>query len=221
MNNNKHEVINGLKKLLGNLIGYFSKTYTEGELQISSKEVGGKVEMIQADGSLAPAPDGEYPMEDGNTYVVAAGIITEIKPAEAPADAQPQDQPVKAESEEDLSAPAEDAPAEAPVDQPADQPSPDAKVAELESKVAELEAKVEEMASAMESMISEMMAKEVESVKSETLSAIQQFNKVVEEMNNNIKTLAKTPVQFSQTNSKPSVQDEKHEKMKNLLNILK
>lgn len=210
----KQEIINGLK----NLLGHFSKTYTEGELQISSKEVGGKVEMVQPDGSLAPVEDGEYPMEDGMTILVKDGQIAEIKSPDQPEDTQIES---VQESEEDLSAPAEDAPADAPVDQPADQPSPDAKVAELESKVAELEAKVEEMASAMESMISEMMAKEVESVKSETLSAIQQFNATVTEMNNNIKTLAKTPVQFSQTNSKPSVQDEKHEKMKNLLNILK
>lgn len=208
--NIKQEIINGLK----NLLGHFSKTYTEGELQISSKEVGGKVEQILQDGSLAPAPDGEYPMEDGMTYVVKDGLITEIKSPEQPEDTQIES---VQESEEDLSAPAE-APVE---DAPADQPSPDAKVAELEGKVAELEAKVEEMAKAMESMIAEMMAKEVESVKSETLSAIQQFTKTVEDMNDNIKTLAKTPVEFSKTNTKPSVQDEKHDKLVQLFNILK
>lgn len=212
--NIKQEIINGLK----NLLGHFSKTYTEGELQISSKEVGGKVEQVQPDGSLAPVEDGDYPMEDGMTYVVKDGLITEIKSPEQPEDTEvvsvedSKDKPEEDKEEEKM----EDVPAEEPV-----QPEEDSKVTELEGKVAELEAKVEEMAKAMESMIAEMLGKEVESLKSETLSAIQQFTKTVEEMNSNIKTLAKTPVEFSKTNDKPSIQDSKHEKMMKLYNILK
>ncbi len=222
--NIKQQIITGLN----NLLSVFAKTYSDSQVKVSQKEVGGKVEMIEADGTLSPAPDGDYPMEDGSTLVVVGGVITEIKSEEKPAEIETETKSEDKEEEMVEEVIEEEAPVEevieeeAPVEEVIEEEAPveESKVAELESKVSELEAKVDEMAKAMELMISEMMSKEVEKVKEETSMAIQEFNKQMLEINQNIKTLAKVPVQFSKTDNRPSVQDDKQEKMIALVNIL-
>lgn len=47
-------------------------------VQISDKAVGGKVELINADGSLSVAPDGEYILSDGFHFIVKDGLISEV-----------------------------------------------------------------------------------------------------------------------------------------------
>lgn len=212
--NIKQQIITGLN----NLLSVFAKTYSDGQVKVSQKEVGGKVEMIEADGTLSPAPDGDYQMEDGSTLVVVGGVITEIKSEEKPAEIETETKSEDKEEEMVEEVIEEEVPVEEVIEEEA--PVEESKVAELESKVAELEAKVDEMAKAMELMISEMMSKEVEKVKEETSMAIQEFNKQMLEINQNIKTLAKVPVQFSKTDNRPSVQDDKQEKMIALVNIL-
>lgn len=54
------------------------KVYSDAELNISAKEVGGKVELVNADGTLAPAPDGEYKMQDGFSFTCQGGQIAAI-----------------------------------------------------------------------------------------------------------------------------------------------
>lgn len=85
---------------------------------VDKLEVGGMVEVVAEDKSLAPAPAGEHELADGMTLVVdEAGVITEVK---TPTDAAPE---VEVEV-----APAE--PSEAEL---------------MKKKIAELEAQIEEM----------------------------------------------------------------------------
>lgn len=75
--NIKAELYKALKMMVGQF-EEIEKVYTESEIKISDKIVGGKVEMIQPDNTLAPAPDGDYKMEDGSMYSVKDGVITAI-----------------------------------------------------------------------------------------------------------------------------------------------
>ena len=43
--------------------------------------IGMKVDVIAADGTIAPVVDGEYPLEDGSIIVTIGGMISEMKPA--------------------------------------------------------------------------------------------------------------------------------------------
>lgn len=53
--------------------------------------VGTAVSLVGEDGTAAPAPDGEYTAADGSVIVVAAGVVSEIKPAPAPAEPAAQE----------------------------------------------------------------------------------------------------------------------------------
>jgi hypothetical protein len=79
--NIKKEMVKTFKNLLG---VYFGKVYTADEIKISDKVVGGKVEQVQADGSLTPIPDGDYVMEDGFSFTTKDGVITSIVGEDAP-----------------------------------------------------------------------------------------------------------------------------------------
>ena len=53
-------------------------------VEAESFEVGKTVQIVAADGTKSPAPEGEHKLQDGTTIVVDAnGVITEVKPAEA------------------------------------------------------------------------------------------------------------------------------------------
>ena len=97
---------------------------TEGiVLNISAKEAGGEISVIDEDGSN-PAPVGEYVLEDGSSIVVSEeGVIAEIKEADAE---------IEKEEEEDMEAEKE----EKPVDAPKEEVNPlDGRVDALESKL--------------------------------------------------------------------------------------
>lgn len=48
------------------------------DYKIEAREVGQKVEVVDAEGNLMPAPDGAYEFEDGFKFMVKDGMISEI-----------------------------------------------------------------------------------------------------------------------------------------------
>lgn len=54
------------------------KIYNDGDIKLSDKVVGGKVELVDANGELMTAPDADYKMEDGTEFTVVDGLITKI-----------------------------------------------------------------------------------------------------------------------------------------------
>ena len=182
------------------------KVWSESEIKISQQEVGGKVELINADGTLSPAADGEYEMEDGFKFTVKDGQITAIDGQEAPAESETKekDAPVEAAEETKTDAPAEETPAD-------DKPN----------EVADLKAFVETLAGTVADL-----AAQVESLKGSTEVAatkqdVAEFNKEVTELHETIKKLAKVPVEFSKTNMNNRVRDDYDEKVKNLQSMFK
>src|SRR5690348_2950449 len=69
----------------------FEENQPAPELQISELVVGGKVEVINSDGSLSPAPDGTYKVDD-NEIEVKDGLIESINgEKETPKETAPVD----------------------------------------------------------------------------------------------------------------------------------
>lgn len=198
-----------LLKTLKNIVGiYFDKVYAPNELHISQKEVGGKVELVSADGTLAPAPDGAYVMEDGFSFEVKDGQIASIVDGN---DAAPTDQ-VKAASQpaDDTGIDTEDAGVDKEDDQTDKEDDADDKA--LLQKITELEAKIDALTQA----IADINAKPVAASKDEVNAFAKQF----EELNANIKTLAKVPVEFSKTTTSNIVKDNKEQKLIELARML-
>jgi outer membrane murein-binding lipoprotein Lpp len=199
----KKQLIESFKNLLGL---YFEKVFTYDQIKISDKAVGGKVEMIQADGSLGPVEDGDYVMDDGFSFTIKDGQIASIVGEDAP---EVVDVVEEVEAGEEKKEDEEEKMEEPVVEEPV-QSEEDNKVAELEAKVAELESKIDSILNSMEMMKSE---------KDEAKEAIQEFNKQVAQLNDNIKTLAKVPVEFSKTNKTPLAEESKMEKINDLATI--
>ncbi len=192
--NIKSELIKTFKNLMG---VYFGKVYSSSELNISDKSVGGKVELIQADGTLAPAPDGDYVMDNGFSFTVKDGLISSIV-GEQPVQAEETPVEAAAPTSGDTVTPTEDPAEEA---DPAD-PAKDIK--ELEDRVTVLE---QQMAECM-AMCQDMSKQKMESEKS-----IEAFTKEVKQLNDNIQILAKVPVEFSKTNKSVVVEETKEDQL--------
>ena len=154
MSNVKSEIMNTLKKILGfyeeKKVEDF-KVYSDSEIKISDKAVGGKVELVDADGNLSDAPDGDYEMDNGFKFTVKGGVIASIEGEEKPK----EDAPVEADATD---TPVEDAPAE------------DSKYAELEARVTALEQAVADMNSSVQAAATKedlgAFTKEVETLNS-------------------------------------------------------
>lgn len=197
--NIKQELVKSLKNLVS---AYFGTVYTDSQIKVSDKVVGGVVEMIAPDGTLTPAPDGDYAMENGFSFTVKDGVIVAIMGEEAVVEdmTAPTPTPVVTETPTDM----EDV---APVE-----PTPmEKQVAYMEEKLRSLEEKI----AAIEEAINGMTSASMESEKT-----ISTFNKIVDELNTNIKTLANIPVQFSKVDTSVKNGEEKQEKLNNLVNIL-
>lgn len=108
-------------------------------VNISERVVGGKVEVIAADGTLSPLPNGSYELSDGFKFVVVDGFITEL---------------IEDAPEVDLSEDPD--PEEPPVE---DEPAPesletetDARLTEIENRIAGIETSVADIARAVEAL---------------------------------------------------------------------
>jgi uncharacterized coiled-coil protein SlyX len=198
----KAQIVDTLKNLLGVYAEEkFDKTYSASDLKISDKSVGGKVEIIGGDGTLSPAPDGEYTFEDGNEYQVKDGLITNIvkdSPEEDKAEGEMQSKPEEG-------TPAEES-TETPEEEAGEDAEEDAAMQALTQKVAELESKMADMQQQLEALSgSQQMAASKRDV--------DHFSKQVQELNDTIKKLAKIPAEFSKANDNIKVKESKEEKL--------
>jgi hypothetical protein len=195
-----------LVKTLQNLMNvYFGKVYTDSELKVSAKEVGSKVEIISADGSLQDAPDGDYVMTDGFSFSVKDGLIVSIVGQEAPVveEVEAGDENEKASgSTETIEVKSED--------EIETEPEVDSEMEAMKEKVVSLE---QRLASIEEMLLQMQMQKESDT------KAIEQFNTTVSELNSHIKTLAKVPVEFTKTSRTPQVEEDKTSKLSKLAEI--
>lgn len=126
---------------LAHLLLKFAEVPTDKGVLVSDGdlEVGIEVQLINADGEVVDAEDGEYKTET-DVIKIEGGKVAEIAPIELPAD---EETPAELEEE----APAEEVPA---VDEEKEQLK--ARVAELEAAVAEKDAKIEELTAEIEQL---------------------------------------------------------------------
>jgi hypothetical protein len=204
----KKELIKTFQNLLG---VYFGKVYSDSELKVSSMEVGSKVESINADGTLSDVEDGDYVMENGTAFTTKDSMIVSIEgqepvaPVEAEVEVTVEDESIEPIVEDEVPA---SGTTEVEVIEPVEE----------EDMEDEMEARVKTLEDTIASLVEKVAA--MEAKEAETLSAITKFNSEVETLNSNIKTLAKVPVQFTKTNNKNIVNDNKEEKMLDLARIL-
>ena len=127
---------------LAHLLLKFAEVPTDKGVLVSDGdlEVGIEVQLINADGEVVDAEDGEYKTET-DVIKIEGGKVAEIAPIELPADEE-----TPAEELEDET-PAEEAPA---IDEEKEQLK--ARVAELEAAVAEKDAKIEELTAEIEQL---------------------------------------------------------------------
>lgn len=129
---------------LAHMIVKFEELPTDKGILVSDNniEIGAEVQLINADGEVVAAEDGEYATET-EIIKVEGGKIVEINPAEEP---EPEaEEPADEEELED------ETPDEEPaVDEEKEQLK--ARVAELEAAVAEKDAKIEELTAEIEQL---------------------------------------------------------------------
>ncbi len=127
---------------LAHLLLKFAEVPTDKGVLVSDGdlEVGVEVQLINADGEVVAAEDGEYKTET-DVIKIEGGKVAEIAPIELPAEEEPAE-----ELEVETTTP-EEAPA---VDEEKEQLK--ARVAELEAAVAEKDAKIEELTAEIEQL---------------------------------------------------------------------
>lgn len=212
--NIKKELVSTFKNLLS---AYFAKVYSSSEIKISDKVVGGVAEMIAPDGTLSPIPDGDYVMDDGFSFTAKDGKIESIIGVE--------EEPIVEQPEEltDYTEPTITGDTtETKMDITEDVVNIESSLFEIYNRVMEQENKIkmlEERLSETEMELEQVLS-QINIQTEETQLSIETFNKVVTELNTNIKTLASVPVQFSKTDSSVKAADDKQEKMNGLVAIL-
>lgn len=169
----------------------FDKVYSNSEIKVSDKVVGAKVELIGKDGALSPAPDGDYQLEDGTKFTVKDSMIDSI------------------EGEEMAQEPVEGNPAEEATETPKEEAQEDAEMVAMKQSIADLQAEIATLKSTVEELKNGSASKEDAT----------QFGKQLQDLTDTIKALANIPAEFSKTNNKPSVKDEKEEKMNDLARV--
>lgn len=138
---------------LAHLLLKFAEVPTDKGVLVSDGdlEVGIEVQLINADGEVVAAEDGEYKTET-DVIKIEGGKVAEIAPIELPA--EEEEEPAEELEEE---APAEEVPA---VDEEKEQLK--ARVAELEAAVAEKDAKIEELTAEIEQLKSKPVDEPIE-----------------------------------------------------------
>jgi len=204
----KKELVKSFKNLLS---AYFAKVYSATELVVTDKTVGSDVQLVDSTGVSAPAPDGDYVMEDGFSFTVKDGKIESIIGEEQPVEVvEPVDAAIEVVPAEEpvVEVPIEEVPE---VEEVPEEDITDAKMMELEMKVTELETKFSELSAKVDELSAQKMEAE---------QAVENFNKVVNELNTNMKTLANIPVQFSKVSNDVKQVETNNENINNLINIL-
>jgi uncharacterized protein YukE len=194
----KKEFAKTLNYLLGNeKFEGETKVYQPEEISISERVVGGKVELVNADGTLSPMPDGNAELADGFKFTVKDGLIESIE-GEAPIQEQPA--------------------AMADVPAPTDaQTSENSAIEEMKKVTEELRADIESMKIALDDLKASM---------SDTANkdAVANFNKQISDLNDTIKKIANVPAEFSKTtksNIAKDANDEGKKKLSAIFNSIK
>jgi hypothetical protein len=125
----------------------------------SDLEIGVEVQLVNAEGDIVPAEDGEY-LTDTDTIKVEGGKVVDIQPIEQP------EEPIEELAEE---------PIEVPSEQPNDEVAElQAKVTELEGVIAERDARIAKL----EAEVEQLKNKPVEDPIDQKLSAHEPVAKV-------------------------------------------
>lgn len=178
------------------------KTYSDDQLKISDRVIGGKVEMVNADGSLSQIEDGSFCMTDGFCFSTRQGLIDNIEGQEAMA--KKAEAPISGDTAVSAST-APDAVTTDPTDDDAAEDS------DLADRVTQLEGIVSQLVQAL------TMSKTNEAkLSSQIKEAKEAHSKEVGELNEKFGKLIKTPVQASKT----SIQVNKNEKLNDSIKIM-
>lgn len=197
----------GLIKELGKTLGLLANKITEkfdeqpqvysvDEVNIPSREVGGKAELVGKDGELSPIPDGPAELSDGFKFTVKDGLITSIEGEVTQTDN------VEAETT------------------PTDNSTPDTSIEEIKNKVAELDATTQSIKSDIQSLIEtvkQMQEANQSFSKSDEFSAVKT---AIDKLSEAVLTIEKTPAEFSKTNTSNDVKVEKEEKLFTLARVM-
>jgi len=162
-----------------------TKIYQPEEINISERAIGGKVEMVNTDGTLSAMPDGAIELSDGFKCTIKDGLITAIEGEEA-----------IAEQSEEM---ADEAPAEEPK-------SDSSAIDEMKKITDELREEINVMKAALDELKASM---------SDTANKdeVANFNKQFSDLNETIKKVVSAPAEFSKT-TKSNVAKDKNEQGK-------
>lgn len=168
------------------------KVYSDSEIKVSDKKVGGKVELISKDGTLTPAPDGDYSLEDGTKFKVKDSCIESI-----------EGEVMETPKTEDTRSPTETDKPE--VETPETEKKEDGDIETIKQNITDLQKAIEEIKSMLQGFVSKSEATE--------------FNAQVKDLTDTIKQLAKLPAEFSKTNDSPREKDSKEEKISDIAKV--
>lgn len=190
----KKEFAKTLNYLLGNeKFEGETKIYQPDEISISERVIGGKVELVNTDGTLSPMPDGNAELADGFKFTVKDGLIESIE-GEAPVEENPEEM-------------AEQAPVETPTND-------SSAIEEMKKVTEELRAEIDIMKAALDELKASM---------SDTANKdeVANFNKQIADLNDTIKKVASIPAEFSKTTKSNIAKDANDEGKKKLASIFK
>lgn len=164
---------------------------SEKEVKYSSLEIGSDVYVSSGTGDQ-PAADGTYELDNGDSFTVVEGKISEVIAGEKPEEEAPEEVAVEAAASEEAKPEEEAAPAEK----------------ELKEKIAALEAELAELKSALD---------QEKQAKSSEFSKLEGDVKAIAEL---LKAIAGTPSEFSRTDNRVEASDSKNERLQNLASII-
>ena len=201
------KIKNELSKVLMNLSenkptesnNELGKVWSSNDLDVSSREVGGKVEVVNVEGQKEAAPDGDYKMEDGFEFTVKDGLIVSI---------------VGEQTKEEMAPDAEVEQPEVEVEQPEEEMPESPEMEGVKSAIAGLDERVRAIEDALQ-VITENMGNKASKEEADN------FSKQLSELNETLKKIAKIPTQMSKVNNADVVKDEYEKRLADLSTLFK
>lgn len=193
------QIKNELAKTLNYLLGRENfaetpKVYQPDEINISERVIGGKVELVNSDGTLSPIEDGDYELSDGFKFSVKDGLISAIEGEES------------IQASEDM--------ADAPV---VEEPNNDS---DIKASIEELRVLTEELKSEVDTMKAALDELKAANADTANKDAIENFRKELSTLNETIISIANTPAEFSKTTKSQIAKDVNDKKLSDLSNII-
>lgn len=202
------KIKNELSKVLMNLSenkptesnNELGKVWSSNDLDVSSREVGGKVEVVNVEGQKEAAPDGDYKMEDGFEFTVKDGLIVSIV----------GEQPM----EEEMAPIAEVEQPEVEVEQPEIEMPESPEMEGVKSAIAGLDERVKAIEDALQ-VITENMGNKASKEDADN------FSKQLSELNETLKKIAKIPTQMSKVNNADVVKNDYEKRLADLSTLFR